>query len=431
MSQRVLIIGGGVAGLQAALDIANAGLKVTLVEREHSLGGRAAQVYKTFPNLIEVKSILKPMMEFVYLNKSINTLTNSIVRSVEGEFMKFNVVIEKRPRYVDIDKCDKCGKCSEVCPIIVPNEFDMNLSERRAIYLPFKYAIPPAYAVDLKSCIHFSKGCNRCVEACPNNAINFYEKPEVINDTFCSIIVATGFDQFNAVIKEELSYGVYKSVITELELERMLDEEGPMKGELIINGKVPKDIIFIQCVGSRDRKIGNTWCSRVCCMNTMKQAYLIKEKIPDANVQVMFIDVRAFGKNHEEFYELVQKKGIIYNRGIGAEVYKRGDKLIVRAEDTLLSRPYEIVADLVVLAAGIIPREDTKALAEVLKIKVGEDGFLLERDRQFQVESTAKGIFIAGCCQSPKDIADSITQGSAAAAKVIGAINEALRSGAP
>jgi len=416
---RSLIIGGGPAGLQASLDLADAGYDVYLVERYFSLGGHAVQIAKNYPNLTDIKDFMKPLMEKVYNHEKITVLTNSEVLSVDGEVGNFKVKVEKRPTYVNVTD-DSCKKAMEVCPVEVPNEFNLGFDKRKAIFIPFSYSVPYGCVIDEKSCLHFKdEGCSRCSEVC--DGINFEEKREIVQiDDVGSIIVATGFDPFDPNLRPELAYDKYKNVITSLELERMLDENGPTKGKIIIDGKEPKSIVFAHCIGSRDKKVDNPYCSRICCMYTAKEAYMVKEKIPDATISVSYIDMRAFGKGCEQFYEEVQKKQVLYRRGAAAEIYGAGDQVVLRAEDTLLSDAYEFNADLIVLAVGVEPRSDSAELSKVLGLQIDDCGFFVEKSIYDTCETEKDGIFIAGCCQGPKDIPDSLMQGSAAAVKAIG-----------
>ncbi len=326
--------------------------------------------------------------------------------------------------------CTGCWKCIEkceqeaitrinVCPIVLPNERDLGLSKRKAIYIPFPQAVPAKYTRDADHCLKITDrlDCKGCLNVCDVKAIDDQAREEYEEREVGAIIIATGYDIFDARLKPEYGYGIYPNVITGLELERLAEAGGPTGGKIQINGKEPKNVVFIQCVGSRDKSVGVEYCSRVCCMYTTKQAYYIKSKLPDAKVTVCYIDIRAFGKGYEEFYERVQGYGVIYRRGVVSEIYKRGDKLIVRAEDTLLGEMYEEEADLVVLAVGLRPGKDTEELMTMLRISTGADGFFLERHPKLgAVESGVEGIYLAGCCQGPKDIADSVVQASAAAA---------------
>ena len=319
----------------------------------------------------------------------------------------------------DIAWAIQCKKCEEVCPVRVPSEFDMGLVERAAIYLPSPYATPFSYLVDSKNCLFLQKGeCGRCKEVCPEKAIQFEEVGMTFQVDVGTIIVATGYDPFDPRLKPELGYGFYKNVMTSLEFERLISSSGPTGGKLQIDGKEPKNIVFIQCVGSRDKSVGNEYCSRVCCMYTAKQAHLVKDQLPDSRVTICYMDIRAFGKGYEQFYEQVQKKGVFYRKGIPSEIYQRSGKLIVKAEDELLGESYEEEADLVVLATGLTQRKDSDRLRSLLKLSQGPDHFYLEAHPKLRPLDTATdGIFLAGTCQGPKDISDTLAQAHGAASR--------------
>lgn len=424
-----LVIGGGIAGIYAALSIADTGYKVYLVENKPSIGGHVAQLSRTFPTLERSACLTAPTMVEIAHHKNIELLTYAEVEEIEGFIGNFKAKIRKKPRYVDEEKCTVCGKCVESCILKekIPDEFDAGIGKKRAaIYMPFPYAVPATYTVDSENCLKIKEGeCGEgknppCIDVCEENAINFEQKEEREEIEIGTVIVATGYDVFDANLKPEFGYDLYNNVITSLEFERIASASGPTQGKIIINGKEPKDIVFIQCVGSRDAQIGNEYCSRICCMYTAKQAYLVKKRIPDANVTVCYMDIRAFGKGFEEFYEKVQREGVIYRRGNPGEIYKKGDKLIVRGEDTFLGEPYEIEADLVVLAIGTNPNKDADRIAKMLKLSQSPDRFLLEAHPKLRpVDTAIDGIFLAGCCQSPKDIFDTISQARAAAAAAI------------
>lgn len=413
-----LVIGGGIAGMQAALDIANAGFGVVMVERSPSLGGHMLQFSKVFPTLDCPQCIGTPRMGEVASHPNIKLMTCSGVEAFSGDAGNFKVRIRKKARSVVESKCTGCGICQQKCPWQADSEFDCGLSRRKAIYTPFPQAVPNIPVIDREHCAYFLKGtCRVCEKFCEPGAIDFEQKDEIHEVEVGCAVVATGFEPFEPRLKPELGYGIYDNVLTALELERLDQAAGPTRGRIMINGKEPENVVFLQCVGSRDETVGNQYCSRVCCMYTAKQAHYIKHKLPGARVTAIYIDIRAYGKGYEQFYERVQKDGVIYRRGSVSEICRRGDKLMVRAEDTLLGEFFEEEADLVVLAVGLVPTEGYKQTAEVLGISTGPDGFFREAHPKLgSVESGIEGIFLAGCCQGPKDIADSVIQASAAAA---------------
>ncbi len=415
-----LVLGGGIAGIQAALDIADTGYKVYLVEKDPSIGGHMMQLDKTFPTLDCSACILTPKMSDVGNHPNIELLTYSEITDVGGYVGNFKVTIKKKPRYIIEDKCNGCGNCVSYCPIEMPDPFNLNLSKTKCLYIPFPQAVPACFVIDPDYCRYtLNRECKQCEPVCKElGAIDLKQKEQFIEVDVGTIIVATGFDTFDPTLKPELGYGLYPNVITGLEFERLSSASGPTTGDVMINGKKPKNVVFIHCVGSRDKTVGNEYCSRVCCMYTAKQAHLIKDKIPDAKVTVFYIDVRAFGKGFEEFYDRVKQEGTIYRRGNVAEVYKRGEKLVVKAEDTLLGQLVEVETDLVVLAVGMVPRADSNKVNNILKLSQSADKFLLEAHPKLRpVDTASDGIFLAGCCQGPKDIPDTVAQASAAASK--------------
>ncbi len=429
----VLVIGGGVTGMYAALDIANGGYKVHLVEKKPSIGGHVAQLSRTFPTLERTASLLTPRMIEVGAHPNIDLMTFSEVEEIGGYIGNFDVKVKRKPRYIDSEKCKDCAKCVAACPVNdIPDEFNEGLSTRSAIYIPFPFAVPPVYTVDAEHCLLLKEGkCGNatldgvkegkevppCLEACPG-AIDFGQKEETEELTVGTVVVATGYDLVDPRVSAEYKYGVYPNVITSMEFERLLSPGGPTGGKIELNGKEPKDIMFISCVGSRNKQVGNEYCSRVCCMYLAKQAYLAKEQLPDANITVAFQDVRAFGKGFEEFYGDVKTKGVFYMRGLPGEIYKKpgSDRVVVRGENTLIGEPYEQEADLVVLGMGLSPNKDVEGIISMLKLSTSVDGFLMEAHPKLRpVDTATDGIFIAGCCVSPKDITDSIAQGKATA----------------
>jgi heterodisulfide reductase subunit A len=417
-----LVIGGGIAGIQAALDIADAGFRVYLVERSPSIGGRMSQLDKTFPTLDCSACILTPKMVDAGRHPNIQLLTYSEVTQVSGEAGRFHVQIKKKPRYVEVDKCSGCGLCAEACRLSgrVTSDFNAGMAKRAAIYVPFPQAVPLVYTVDPEACVFLTRGvCGKtfkCKDACTADAVNFDQKEEMLEVDVATIITATGFDVFDPTRRPELGYGQYPQVITTLEFERLASASGPTAGRISLNGNLPKKVVFIQCVGSRDANIGVPYCSRVCCMAVAKQAHLAHDRLPGAEITVFYIDIRAFGKGFEEFYDRVRAEGVLYRRGSPSEIIRRGDRLLVRAEDILLGENVEVEADLVVLAVGIGPRQDAESVAQMLHLTQDVDGFFQEDHPKMRiVESGVPGIYLAGCCQGPKDIPDTVSHAKAAA----------------
>jgi heterodisulfide reductase subunit A len=320
-----------------------------------------------------------------------------------------------------MDRCTGCGDCALKCPTKVLDSFNMQLNERRAIYLQFPQAVPMVMTIDPEHCIYLNRGkCGLCKRICEADAIDFEQQDRQLDLKVGTIIVATGFDPFDASDKPEFGYGLYPNVITGLEFERLASASGPTSGKIQLNGTVPQELVFIHCVGSRDKLQGGEYCSRICCMYTAKQAHLAHDKIPGAKITVFYMDVRAFGKGFEEFYDRVRAEGVTYRRGNPSEIYKRGDKLIVRAEDTLLGRTVEVPADMVVLAIGIQPRADAESVAAMLGLDFSEDGFFAEAHPELRpVDTQIPGVYLAGTCQAPKDIPDTVSQAKAAAAQAI------------
>jgi heterodisulfide reductase subunit A len=417
VKRSTLVIGGGITGIQAALDLAEQGYKVVLVERSPSLGGKMAMMDKTFPTMDCSSCILTPKMVQVERHPNIELLTYAEVREVDGYVGNFKVKIEKKPRYVTRD-CTACDLCTQTCPIEVPSEFNLGLGTRKAIYVPFPQAVPLIYTIDDESCI----GCGMCKNVCEPEAIDYNMEPEIIEREVGTIIVATGYETFDAARKEEYGYGRLPNVITAFEFERLSSSFGPTGGKLLrpSDGRLAMRIGFVQCVGSRDEKVGNLYCSRVCCMYAIKNARIYKEKHPEAEVYIFYMDIRAFGKGYEEFYKAAQEEyGIHFIRGRPSEVIEGDDEnILVRVEDTLLGKTLEIELDLLVLSVGMEPPRGAEELQNLLRISRGSDGFFLEAHPKLKpVDTLTEGVYLAGACQGPKDIPDAVAQGSAAAAR--------------
>ena len=415
-----LVIGGGVAGIYAALEIAEKGFKVYLVEKSPTIGGIMAYLDKTFPTLDCSICILAPKMVEVARHPNIELLTYSEIEEVKGYAGDFIVKVRKKARFIDEDKCRGCGICAQVCrKKKVVNEYNWGIGYRRAAYIPFPQAVPMVYVIDPENCFYLTKGkCGKqpkCIEECPTGAINFEQKDEIVELNVGAIVVATGFDLYEPELVNQ-----FDEVITVMQLERLSVASGPTGGKIEINGKEPKKVVFIQCVGSRE-KDGRSYCSRVCCMITAKQAHIVKERIPDAEVVVLYNDVRAYGKGFEEFYNRVKKEGVKYiRRELDApiEVFKENGKLKIKAET--VEGLYEDEVDLIVLANAFIPSKGTKELAEKLGVLLDKHGFFREIHPKFKpFESSFDGIYFAGCCVSPKDIPDTVAQAMGAAAKVV------------
>ncbi len=413
-----LVIGGGIAGVQSALDLADQGYKVYLVEKNPSIGGKMAQLDKTFPTLDCAACIMTPKMVDAGRHQNIVLLAYSEVQDIRKVGDLFQVKITCKPRYVDETKCTGCGVCAQHCPVEAPNEFDERVGVRKAIYVPFPQAVPLIYTIDKDSCID----CGLCEKVCQAKAIDRQQQPKEVEFEVGAIIVSTGFELFDAREKEEYGYGIYPNVITGLTLERLLSASGPTGGHIVrpSDGKIPLRVSFIQCVGSRDEKSGNSYCSRVCCMYATKEAILLKEHVPEIDETIFYMDIRAYGKGFEEFYQRAKQEfGIKYIRGRVAEIIEepRTQNLYLTVENTETGEILEQEADMVVLSTGLVsPRKDD--LTKILHIPVGDDGFLVASHPKLDpVTTKMEGVLIAGTAESPKDIPDAITQASAAAMK--------------
>lgn len=427
VKKRALVIGGGIAGIQTALDIADAGFEVDIVEKKPTIGGKMTQIDKTFPTLDCAACILTPKMVDAAQNEKIHIYAYSEVQSVKGFVGSFHVTIKKKARYVDETKCTGCGLCTEKCPQKkVPNEFNLGLDNRRAIYIPFAQAVPKIATIDANYCTKLKTGkCGVCSKVCTAGAINYQQKDTLIAEEYGAIVVATGFNPIKLDKYDEFAYSQSPDVVTSLEFERLMNAAGPTGGTLLrpSDGTHPKTLVFVQCVGSRcDDAKGKPYCSKICCMYTAKHAMLCREKYPDTDVYVFYIDVRTPGKNFDEFYRrAVEEYGVHYIKGMVGKVVPENGKLKVQASDLLGGRQLHIDADMVVLAAAIEPDETARPLATMLTASMDTNDFFSEAHPKLRpVESPTAGIYLSGACQGPKDIPETVAQASAAAAKVIG-----------
>ncbi|PIU23788.1 MAG: disulfide reductase [Chloroflexi bacterium CG_4_9_14_3_um_filter_45_9] len=421
-----LVVGAGIAGIQAALEIADSHHKVYLVEREPSIGGHMVQLDKTFPTLDCSACILTPKMSDVGSHPYIELLSYSEVEEVSGYVGNFKVKIKKKARYVDEEKCTGCGLCQTKCPWKVTSEFDMGLGQRKVIYTPFPQAVPNVPIIDRPNCVYFQKGkCRACEKFCEAGAIDFEQKDKLVEVEVGNIIIATGFQTLDPSAMPQYSYGKYDNIITGLEFERLCNATGPTGGNIQLkDGSTPRSVALIHCVGSRDKKY-HDYCSRVCCMYALKHSHLIKEKT-NAEVYQIFTDIRCFGKDYEDFYQRLVHEGVNFVRGkvqhITSTNGKEADKgrLTITAEDPDNGKVTQVVADMVVLCTAIEAQQDVEKVARTFSISRKADGFFLERHPKMDpVATMTDGIYIAGCCQGPKDIPDTVSQASAAAAQVL------------
>ncbi|HQB64021.1 MAG TPA: CoB--CoM heterodisulfide reductase iron-sulfur subunit A family protein, partial [Sedimentibacter sp.] len=431
VTKKALVIGGGVAGIQAALDIANGGIKTILLDKEPSIGGHMSMLDETFPTLDCSQCILTPKMVEASQNPNIEIVTYSEIEKVSGFVGNFKVSIKKKARYVNPNECTGCGICWSKCPVSVPSEFEQGLGKRKAIYVPFPQAVPNKPVIDVEHCTYFTSGgkrCKICQKVCPKQCINFEDKDEIIEEDIGAIIVATGYDIMPTSEFGEYGYGKYADVVTSLQFERMVCASGPTLGDLQrpSDGKKPETVVFIQCVGSRDPAHYYPYCSKICCMYTAKQTILYRHKVPKGNAYVFYIDIRANGKNYEEFVRrAIEEEEAQYLRGRVSTVYKDGEDLVVEGADTLTNSQVKIKADLVVLATAMVPPKGIKELAQKLGIGYDQYGFLTEAHPKLRpVETSTAGIYLAGACVSPRDIPDSVSEGSGAAAKVLGLLSK-------
>ncbi len=438
-----LVIGGGVAGIQAALEIAESGHKVYLVERTGTIGGRMAMFDKTFPTLDCAACILTPKMVAVSQNPNIELLVLSEVQEVSGNIGQFTVKVLKHATRVDAAACVACGDCARYCPVTTASEFDMGIATRKGIFIPFPQAVPNTYMIDPAYCNWVQsdgKKCGACAKKCTKGAIHLDAKDETVEFAVGNIIVATGYDALDAHRVERYGYGTYPNVLNSLEFERLTNASGPTGGKIVMkskklnkktkqeewvfapDGEKPKAVAIIHCVGSRDKNY-NSYCSRVCCMYSLKFAHLVREKLPEAKCYEYYIDMRAFGKGYEEFHERIREEGVYLVRGRTATVAERDGQLYIHGEDTLDEHLITLPVDMVLLSVGLQPSQGTAELAEKLCIPRDDDGWFRELNYNSEPNSTMRqGIYVAGVCQGPKDIPDTVAQASAAAAHALRSI---------
>ncbi len=422
----VLVIGGGIAGMEASLNLADMGFKVCLVEKEPSIGGKMFLLSKTFPTLDCASCICTPKMAATAHHPNITLLTYSEVREIvkkgEGEF---EVKILKKPRYVDESACTGCGLCEKACPVIVPHAYDFGLRGRKAAYIPFDTAVPKIAVIELENCIF----CGACERICPPKAVNFLQEPEVMEVKVGAIILATGFKLFPAELKKDYHFGEYKNVITSMQMERLLAPTRPYNAVLRpSDGKVPYNIAYVLCTGSRDRTVGNPLCSQICCMYSIKQAQLIMGAVPLADITIYYMDIRAFGKGFEEFYKQAVDMGVRFVKGRVAKIEEKEDgNLILKYEDIDNGgRLVEAEHDLVVLAVGLLPNnEEVVKIFKNEKLELDEYGWIKQVNENTNPTMTSiRGVFAAGCATGPKDIPDSIAEAAAAATQCASYLSE-------
>ena len=416
VSRDVLVIGGGVTGIQAALDLGDMGLHVHLVEEKPTIGGRMAQLDKTFPTNDCSLCILSPKMAECSWHANIDVRTYTEVVCVEGCAGSFKVQLREKPRYVHVDRCNGCGDCARVCPIEVPNYFEMNLAPRKAVYVPMSQSVPLKYTIDIDACIH----CYRCVEACGRlDAVDFKMEDRLLWEEYGAIIVATGFDPFDPSIVRTYGYGQYGNVITSLEYERLICASGPTGGHLVrlSDGAPVKRLGFIQCVGGRDVRY-NRFCSSVCCMYATKEAILANEHDREVRSTIFYMDLRAGGKGFHEFVNrAVRDYSVTYSRGRVAEITEDENGCpVIWHEDTETGGTASETVDLAVLAISLAPRRGAKELAGLLGVELDDNSFI-KSDPYYQMDTTRPGIFACGYCRGPADIPESVAQASGAAAR--------------
>ena len=423
INRRVLVVGGGIAGITASLDLAEGGYEVVLLEREPALGGHMAQLSRTFPDLDPALAGLLSKASEVESHPKIQLHCYSELEDVKGYLGNFDVIIRHKATSVDRAKCNACGLCTENCPVEYVSEFERGMGVRKAIDTLYPGSVPNKMVINRQHCRYFLDGsCHRCQEVCPEKAIDYKQEDERISERVGAVVVATGYELFPKEQLGEYGYGEIPDVIDGLAFERMLAPNGPTKGKIVrpSDGRVPKEMVFIQCVASRDPDRYMPYCSRICCMYTAKHAKIYKEQIPDGQPYIFYMDIRSDCKGYEEFLQkTVEEKGLLYLRGRVSRVFQDDGKVRVLGVDTLTGKMVEVAADMVVLATAIVPSPGVKDLAAKLRATVDRHGFLTEAHiKLYPVESSTKGIYLAGCGQSPKDISDTVSQASATASKI-------------
>lgn len=445
-SQRVLIVGAGISGIQAALDVANSGYEVVLVDRLPSVGGHMHQLSETFPTLDCSQCIMTPRTVEVGRHRNIKLFVYSEIEEIGGDLGDFRVRIRRKPAYVNWEACTACGACSEACPQLVPSTFDRGLEMARttgsgkvrrvgtgkAIYTLSPQAVPKKPVIAVDYCTYFQKGkCRLCEKVCPVGAIDFQQQPAWFEERVGAIILATGFELYPLEKLGEYGGGQVPDVIDALAMERLLSASGPTAGIMRrpSDGKEPREVVWILCAGSRDPELGMPYCSKICCMYSAKQAMLYKHKVHDGQAYVFYIDIRSAGKRYEEFVQrAMEEDRVLFVRGKVSKVFREGDKVMVWGVDTLTGLPVEVAADMVVVSPAMVPADGTQRLAEMLGVQVDEFGWWVEQDGNLApLETGRPGVFLAGTGIGPKDIPEAVAQGSGAAGKAISALRQCVK----